>query len=71
MTFQPPPLSQGVGYGVIIGLGAFFAIVVIGLAQSMQKYSGLAHQTSTEYAIASRSLGIGLTAAGAVSAWCW
>lgn len=22
-----PPLSQGAGYGVIIGLGAFFAIV--------------------------------------------
>lgn len=45
--------------------------VVIGLSQSMRKYAGLNHQTSTEYAIASRSLGVGLTASGAVSAWCW
>ena len=65
-----PPLSQGAGYGVIVGLGAFFAIVVIGLSQSLRKFGGLS-QSSSEYAVASRSLGVGLTASGAVSAWCW
>lgn len=27
MASTPPPLSQGVGYGVVVGLGALFAIV--------------------------------------------
>lgn len=68
---QPvPPLGQGAGYGVIIGLGAFFAIVVIGISQALRKFSGIT-QSASEYAVASRSLGVGLTAAGAVSAWCW
>lgn len=70
MSSPAPPLSQGAGYGVIIGLGAFFAVVVVGLSQSLRKFGGLA-QSSSEYSVASRSLGVGLTAAGAVSAWCW
>ncbi|CAO1631005.1 unnamed protein product [Parajaminaea phylloscopi] len=69
-TAPSAPLSQGVGYGVIIGLGAFFAIVVIGLSQSLRRFAGIS-QTASEYAVASRSLGTGLTAAGAVSSWCW
>lgn len=37
MSSQPaPPLSQGAGYGVIIGLGAFFAIVGFNERKGMQ-----------------------------------
>ncbi|PWN44394.1 putative DUR3-urea permease [Ceraceosorus guamensis] len=66
----PPPLTQGAGYGVIVGLGALFAIVVIGISNGLHRFGNI-KRTSAEYAIASRSLGVGLTAAGAVSGWTW
>lgn len=46
------------------------AQVVVGISGSLHRF-GNVKQSSAEYAIASRSLGVGLTAAGAVSGWTW
>lgn len=50
-----PPLSQGAGYGVIVGLGALFAIVVVLISKSLVKYANLS-KDAEEFAVAKRSL---------------
>ncbi|TKY85744.1 hypothetical protein EX895_005284 [Sporisorium graminicola] len=65
-----PPLSQGVGYGVVIGLGALFAIVVVGVSRSLVRYAGIG-KDAEEFSVARRSLGSGLTAAAVISSWTW
>ncbi|CDU22771.1 probable DUR3-Urea permease [Sporisorium scitamineum] len=65
-----PPLSQGVGYGVVIGLGALFAIVVVGVSRSLVRYAGIS-KDAEEFSVARRSLGSGLTAAAVISSWTW
>ncbi|EPQ30416.1 uncharacterized protein PFL1_01942 [Pseudozyma flocculosa PF-1] len=65
-----PPLSQGVGYGVVIGLGALFAIVVVGISRSLTRFAGLS-KDAEEFSVARRSLGTGLTAAAVISSWTW
>ncbi|EST05562.1 Sodium/solute symporter [Kalmanozyma brasiliensis GHG001] len=65
-----PPLSQGAGYGVVIGLGALFAIVVVGISRSLVRYAGISRDAE-EFSVARRSLGTGLTAAAVISSWTW
>ncbi|SNX84345.1 probable DUR3 - Urea permease [Melanopsichium pennsylvanicum] len=65
-----PPLSQGVGYGVVIGLGALFAIVVVGISRSLVRYAGIS-KDAEEFSVARRSLGTGLIAAAVISSWTW
>ncbi|GAC93563.1 potential urea active transport protein [Pseudozyma hubeiensis SY62] len=65
-----PPLSQGVGYGVVIGLGALFAIVVVGISRSLVRYAGISRDAE-EFSVARRSLGTGLVAAAVISSWTW
>ncbi|KAI3487072.1 hypothetical protein L1887_49109 [Cichorium endivia] len=67
---QAPPLSQGAGYGVVIGLGALFAIVVVGISRSLVRYAGIS-KDAEEFSVARRSLGTGLTAAAVISSWTW
>ncbi|PWY99764.1 hypothetical protein BCV70DRAFT_237646 [Testicularia cyperi] len=67
---QAPPLSQGVGYGVVVGLGALFAIVVVGISRSLIRYAGIS-KDAEEFSVARRSLGTGLTAAAVISSWTW
>ncbi|SJX62845.1 probable DUR3-Urea permease [Sporisorium reilianum f. sp. reilianum] len=65
-----PPLSQGAGYGVVFGLGALFAIVVVGVSRSLVRYAGIS-KDAEEFSVARRSLGSGLTAAAVISSWTW
>lgn len=67
---QGAPLSQGVGYGVVVGLGALFAIVVVGISRSLVRYAGIS-KDAEEFSVARRSLGTGLTAAAVISSWTW
>ncbi|KDN37457.1 putative DUR3-urea permease [Tilletiaria anomala UBC 951] len=69
-TLPPPPLSQGTGYGVVVGLGFFFAVVVIGVSRTLIRFAGI-QETSEEFSVATRSLGKGLVASAAVSSWIW
>ncbi|SPC62418.1 probable DUR3 - Urea permease [Ustilago sp. UG-2017b] len=65
-----PPLSQGAGYGVVIGLGTLFAVVVVGISRSLVRYAGIS-KDAEEFSVARRSLGTGLTAAAVISSWTW
>ena len=52
-----PPLSQGYGYGIVVGFGAFFSVFITILWMIEKCYSG-------------RSIKI-LLASSVVSAWTW
>ncbi|TVY15500.1 Urea active transporter [Lachnellula arida] len=66
-----PILPVGAGYGVVVGIGFFFAIVMAGLSYIQNKYTKYSTQASEEFNTASRSVKSGLIAAGIVSAWTW
>ncbi|GAA5929752.1 hypothetical protein JCM1841_002636 [Sporobolomyces salmonicolor] len=63
------PLSPGTGYGVVIGLGALFALGMIGISNLLAR--GGNSEDNEEFTVAKRSLKTGLTAAGVVSSWTW
>nr|UJH94531.1 Dur31.2 [Starmerella bombicola] len=64
------PLSQGVGYGVVVGVGIAFALGMIAVTSVLQRYSGK-KMTSDEFATAGRSTKSGLIACAVVSSWTW
>ncbi|KZT03538.1 Na+/solute symporter [Laetiporus sulphureus 93-53] len=64
-------LSQGVGYGVVLGIGFVFAILMMGLSTLQNRYTTYKIGTSEEFNTASRSVKPGLIASGIVSAWTW
>lgn len=65
--FQPI-FSAGVGYGLIIGLGAVFAIGMSCLSVLLARYMA-EHQTSEEFLTAKHSVKTGLVASAVVSSW--
>lgn len=69
-TVVPPPLNQAAGYGVIIGLGALFAIGVVFVARSLVQFAGYGTDNE-EYAVAKRSVGSGMIGAAVISSWTW
>jgi Na+/proline symporter len=64
----PAPLPQGAGYGVLIGLGTFFAFGMWGIAALLAKF-GNEVQGSEMFMTAKRSIGTGLVASAVVSGW--
>ncbi|EXJ59059.1 hypothetical protein A1O7_06490 [Cladophialophora yegresii CBS 114405] len=64
-------LPQGVGYGVVVGIGFFFTVAMIGISMLQNKYTNFSTKTSEEFNTASRNVKPGLIAAGIVSAWTW
>lgn len=65
-----PALHQGWGYGLIIGLGVLFAVIMIVVTWSLKRYN-YELQTSEMFTTAGRSLKSGLVAASVVSTWTW
>ncbi|CAD6563839.1 MAG: hypothetical protein ASARMPREDX12_000089 [Alectoria sarmentosa] len=65
------PLPVGVGYGVVVGIGFFFAAVMCGISYIQNRYTRFSTKTSEEFNTASRSVKPGLIASGIVSAWTW
>ncbi|KAJ1559229.1 hypothetical protein HK405_011512, partial [Cladochytrium tenue] len=63
-------LAAGVGWAVVIGFGAFFAVVMTLLTLAQKRYQGEV-QTSEMFMTAGRSIKTGLTASAVVSAWTW
>ncbi|KAF8130263.1 Na+/solute symporter [Boletus edulis] len=66
-----PLLSQSVGYGVVIGVGFFFAFVMLILTMLQRKFFKFTPASSEEFTSASRSIKPGLVCCGIVSAWTW
>lgn len=64
-------LPQGAGYGVVIGMGLFFSLLMVGIAKLQTRYTSHKTSSAEEFNSASRSVPPGLIAAGIVSAWTW
>ncbi|CAO3669074.1 unnamed protein product [Umbelopsis ramanniana] len=64
-------LSQGVGYGVVIGIGALFAVCMSLITKALHRYLNENQQSSEMYMTAQRTVKMGLTASAIVSAWTW
>lgn len=62
-----PPLPQGAGYAVVLGLGFFFALFMNVITWIQQKFSDFSSNSASEFSAASRSLKTGLVVAGIVS----
>lgn len=65
-----PPLSQGVGYGIVIGLGFAFALGMILTTFVLKRYN-YELQTSEMFSTAGRTVKSGLVASAVVSSWTW
>ncbi|KAK4331762.1 Urea active transporter [Rhodotorula toruloides] len=66
-----PILSQGVGYGVVLGIGCFFTLLMIGLTKLQTRYTPMKMTSISEFASASHSVKPGLIACAIVSSWTW
>ena len=68
-SFQiSPPLSQGVGYGIIVGVGAVFAAGMSALSWYLANYMN-EEQDTEMFMTARHSVKTGLTASAVVSSW--
>ncbi|KAK4169778.1 Sodium:solute symporter family-domain-containing protein [Cladorrhinum sp. PSN259] len=63
-------LGQGAGYGIVLGLGGFFALGMIGVTYILKRYNREV-QTSEMFNTAGRTVKSGLVAAAVVSSWTW
>lgn len=65
-----PVLSQGTGYGLIIGLGFLFAFGMMACTFVLKRYNNEV-QTSEVYSTAGRTVKTGLVSSAVVSSWTW
>jgi SSS family transporter len=66
-----PPLSQTIGYVVVLGFGAAFSIFTTLLVYLEKRFSGGEAMTSEKFNTAGRTVKTGLTASVIVSQWTW
>ena len=69
-----PPLPQGAGYGICLGIStgfAHFVAIAVYLANSKQAADHTELTNSEVYTTAGRSIGTGLTASDVVFKWTW
>ena len=64
------PLSQGFGYGIVLGLGFAFALGMILTTFVLKRYNNEV-QTSEMFSTAGRTVKSGLVASAVVSSWTW
>lgn len=65
-----PPLSQSVGYGIVLGLGFLFALGMMTTTWVLKRYNNEV-QTSEMFSTAGRTVKSGLVASAVVSSWTW
>lgn len=58
-AFEISLLSQGVGYGVVIGLGILFAVVILLAVRFQKEYLGEDSGESEMFMVANRTVGTG------------
>lgn len=63
-----PPLSKGIGYGIIVGVGAAFAIGMSLISWYLARYMNEVQDTEM-FMTAKHSVKTGLTASAVVSSW--
>ncbi|KDE09233.1 hypothetical protein MVLG_00553 [Microbotryum lychnidis-dioicae p1A1 Lamole] len=64
-------LPQAAGYGVVLGIGLFFSVLMVGLTWVQNRYTKYKATSVAEFTSASHSVKPGLIASGIVSAWTW
>ncbi|KAK9471257.1 urea active transporter [Dipodascopsis tothii] len=64
------PLSQGVGYGIVVGLGLAFAAGMVLTTYLLKRYQN-ENMDSEEFSTAGRTVKTGLIASAVVSSWTW
>ncbi|KAK3615148.1 urea permease [Elasticomyces elasticus] len=64
-------LPSGAGYGIVIGIGGIFAVLMLGITWMQNRYTRFSTKQAEEFNTASRSVKPGLIAAGIVSSWTW
>lgn len=64
-------LDQASGYGVLLGVGALFAIGIIVATKLMSKYLHEDSQSTENFMVANRNIGVGLTGSVVFSSWYW
>ena len=60
-------LPAGAGYGIIVGIGGVFALIMLGITALQNRYTRFSTKSSEEFSTASRSVKPGLIASGIVS----
>lgn len=71
MLTQSVPLTQGDGYGIVVGLGALFAVGMVAATFCLKRYHGEATDSSEGFSTAHRTVKTGLIASAVVSSWTW
>jgi Na+/proline symporter len=64
-------INADVFSGVVVGIGFFFAFLMMGISWMQNRYTAYSTKQSEEFNTASRSVKPGLIASGIVSAWTW
>ncbi|OAP57619.1 hypothetical protein AYL99_08357 [Fonsecaea erecta] len=65
------PLSQGVGYGMLVGVGLAFAFGAAFVTRMLKIYANEDNKHSEMFMTANRSVGTGLTVTAVISSWAW
>ncbi|ODQ77282.1 hypothetical protein BABINDRAFT_163560 [Babjeviella inositovora NRRL Y-12698] len=64
-------LGQASGYGVLVGVGALFAIGIVVATKLSSRYLAENSQSTEMFMVAGRKVGVGLTASAVYSSWTW
>jgi len=67
---QAPPLPQGLGWFIVVGLGFIFSLLTSGALWLDDRFSGV-HESADHFSTAGRTIKVGLTACDIVSKWTW
>lgn len=64
-------VNQATGYGVIVGMGVLFTIIILAAVKIQKLYLMEDSGKSEMFMVANRSVGTGLTASAVFSSWMW
>ncbi|KAI3399142.1 hypothetical protein diail_7721 [Diaporthe ilicicola] len=64
-------IPQGTAYGLLIGLGVLFCVVILAAVRIQKAYLSEDSGKSEMFMVANRSVGTGLTASAVFSSWMW
>ncbi|RDW67502.1 sodium:solute symporter family protein [Aspergillus mulundensis] len=70
-TTVQPPLSQAVGYIVVVLIGAIIALVMMLVTNLLKKTTGEDNKKTEMFMTANRTVRTGLTASAVISSWLW
>ncbi|OJJ02653.1 hypothetical protein ASPVEDRAFT_53289 [Aspergillus versicolor CBS 583.65] len=66
-----PPLSQAVGYVVVVGIGLAFALGMMAVTRILKRTVGEDNSKIETFMVADRRVSTGLVASAVVSSWLW